>query len=155
MQSYNFNQWYDNKASFLSKLPNQYPKKNTYIRLIHNGNIMLAKFKGFDSNDPDNCILHIKSHIKSKLNKLIDFINQYYSLNFSFLRNNDKRINNMDLDLIQIFIPKDLLVKLDTNLYMSFSSTSRITHYLYDIAYNQTHENVFGIPLENLIIVFI
>ena len=39
----------------------------------------------------------------------------------------------MDLDRIQIFMPKkELLVKLDTNLYMNFSRISQITYYLHD-----------------------
>ena len=155
MQSFNYDQWNHNKATFLSNLPNQYPKKNTYIRLIHGLSIVLAKFKGFDPNDSDICVLHIKSHIKSKVNKLLDFINQHYSFDFSFLKNNDKLINHMDVDRIQIFMPKEFLVKLDTNLYMNFSTTTHITHYLHDIAYHQTPENDFDIPLENLIRVFI
>ena len=155
MKSFNYDQWNHNKAILLSNLPHQYPKKNTYITLIHGLNIVFAKFKGFDPHDPELCILHIKSHIKSKLNKLIDFIDQHYSFDLSFLRNNNKLINHMDLDRIQIFMPKELLVKLDTNLYMNFSRISQITYYLHDIAYHQTPENDFGIPLENLIRVFI
>ena len=155
MQSFNYDQWNHNKATLLSNLPNQYPKKNTYIRLIHNRHIVFAKFKGFDSHNHNLCVLHIKSHIKSKLNKLVDFINENYSLDFSFLKNNDKLINHMNVDRIQIFMPKILLVKLDTNLYMNFLTITHITHYLHNIAYHQTPENDFDIPLENLIRVFI
>ena len=155
MQGYNFNQWYNDKAIYLSNLPNQYPKKNIYIRLIHHGNIVFAKFKGFDSNDSNICILYIKSYKKTKVNKLIDFLNEHYLLNFTFLKNNNKYINHINVDKIEIHMPKELLVKLDTNLYINFSSTTYITHYLYNIAYYQIVKNNLNIPLNNLIRIFI
>ena len=66
-----------------------------------------------------------------------------------------KNIENNIENNIELSIPKILCVRLNKNLYINFSTTSNITDYLYNIAINKQIDNIFDIPLQNLINVFL
>ena len=155
MNEFKFKKWYYEKRLKTPELFNDdLPKNNSYIKLIYNGTIVYAKFKGIDILDDSYCIFTIKREKISPFNKLIDFINNNCYINLSFFKNKNLYINN-GFDINQTcHIPKELIVKLDNNLYIDFSTTSQITHYLHNIAYTQEKPDDLKIPLENIIKVF-
>ena len=155
MNKFDFKKWYYEKRLKTPELfDNDFPKNNSYIKLIYEGNIVYAKFKGISNNDNSYCIFNIKRHKKSNLNKLIEFINFNYNIDLSIFKNKNQYINNLNIDSIQCNIPKELFIKLDNNLYIDFSTTSQIIHNLNNIAYTRQKPDDLNIPLENIIKVF-
>jgi hypothetical protein len=151
MNKFNFKDWYDKRIKKI--IIQELPKKNSYISLIYNGNIVYAKYKGVDKYQNDYCIFKIKRTFLSTRNKFIHNINKIFNINISFLCG--KNIENNIENNIELSIPKILCVRLNKNLYINFSTTSNITDYLYNIAINKQIDNIFDIPLQNLINVFL
>ena len=138
MNKFNFKDWYDKRIKKI--IIQELPKKNSYISLIY-------KYQN------DYCIFKIKRTFLSTRNKFIHNINKIFNINISFLCG--KNIENNIENNIELSIPKILCVRLNKNLYINFSTTTNITDYLYNIAINKQTDNIFDIPLQNLINVFL